>query len=132
MAEVERRAREYGLPPVAWPPGWPANTLSATRAALWASGFGLGREFAVAAFRAAFVDGRDLASLDVVRDVAASVGLPGAQLEAAISDPALKAALKEITDGAWARGVRGAPTLQVDGELFYGDDQLEAAAAARL
>ncbi|HKP88647.1 MAG TPA: hypothetical protein VJT75_01615, partial [Thermoleophilaceae bacterium] len=31
VAEVERRAREYGLPPVAWPPGWPPNTLHAMR-----------------------------------------------------------------------------------------------------
>ena len=30
MAEIERRAAKYGLPPLAWPEPWPANTLVAT------------------------------------------------------------------------------------------------------
>src|SRR3954471_16219893 len=65
-AEVERRAREYGLPPVAWPPEWPSNTLAAMRACVWASR----REFVLAAFRRAFVDGDDLGELRVLREVA--------------------------------------------------------------
>src|SRR2546425_12297088 len=85
VAEVERRAREYGLPPVAWQPGWPPNTLAAMRACVWAGERGVGREFAVAAFRRAFVDGSDLADIAVLRDVAESVGLPGAQLEGAVA-----------------------------------------------
>jgi 2-hydroxychromene-2-carboxylate isomerase len=32
-AEIERRARAYELPPIAWPPDWPANSLAAMRAA---------------------------------------------------------------------------------------------------
>src|SRR3954447_3386012 len=126
MAEVERRAREYGLPPVVWPEGWPSNTLSAMRACVWADS----RDFVLAAYRAAFVEGRDLSDLSVVAAVASSVGLDGGQLEAAVADPAIKEALRESTDAAWELGVSGAPTLAVDGRLFYGDDQLEAAAAA--
>ena len=34
MAEVERRARERGLPELDWPQPWPGNTLFAMRAAL--------------------------------------------------------------------------------------------------
>jgi 2-hydroxychromene-2-carboxylate isomerase len=33
MAEIERRAAEYGLPPIAWPKPWPNNGLVAMRAA---------------------------------------------------------------------------------------------------
>jgi 2-hydroxychromene-2-carboxylate isomerase len=36
MAEVERRAAAYGLPPVVWPEPWPGNTLFAMRAATFA------------------------------------------------------------------------------------------------
>jgi len=36
MAEVERRAAAYGLPPLRWPGDWPPNTLAAMRAAVWA------------------------------------------------------------------------------------------------
>ncbi len=31
MAEVERRASAYGLPPIAWPDPWPGNTLTVMR-----------------------------------------------------------------------------------------------------
>ena len=36
VAEVQRRAAAYGLPAVRWPAGWPNNTLSAMRMAVWA------------------------------------------------------------------------------------------------
>jgi 2-hydroxychromene-2-carboxylate isomerase len=123
MAEVERRAARYGLPPVAWPPDWPSHTLAAMRACVWSGS----REFVHAAYRAAFVEGRDLGEPSVLISVAESVGLDVAQLEAALQDDAVKAALKETTDAAWALGVRGVPTLEVDGRLLYGDDQLELA-----
>jgi 2-hydroxychromene-2-carboxylate isomerase len=36
--------------------------------------------------------------------------------------------LRLATDEAWELGVRGVPTATVDGSIFYGDDELEAAA----
>ena len=131
VAEVERRAERYGLPPLRWPPGWPDNTLRAMRAARWAQRLGAGREFARAAFRRGFAEAGDLSDLGVVAEVAAAVGLPAEELAGAIADPALKAELKEATQRAWARGVGGVPCLEVGSEVFYGDDRLEAAAAAR-
>jgi len=130
VEEVERRAAAYGLPPVAWPPGWPPNTLNAQRAVVWAERYGLGRELTRAAFRRAFADGRDLADMQVLRSIARSLGLPHEELEAAISDPKLKEELKRRTGAAQEAGVNGVPTLRIGAELFYGDDQLERAAAA--
>ena len=129
IAEVERRAAAYGLPPVRWPPGWPPNTLRAMRAAVWAEQRGHGPAFARAAFRRAFADGADLADLGVLAEVAASVGLPADDLDAAIADPAVKDDLRARTEAALALGVRGVPTLRLAGRLHYGDDRLEAAAA---
>lgn len=124
VAEVERRAATYGLPPVRWPPGWPPNTLHAMRAAVWAERSGRGAAFARAAFRRAFADGADLADPAVLADVAAAVGLPADDLAAAIAAPDVKAELRDRTEQAWALGVRGVPTLAIDNQLLYGDDAI--------
>ena len=130
VAEVERRAAAAGLPPVAWPAGWPPNTLQAMRAVLWAGHLGRGDDFAREAFRHAFVRGADLGTPAALRDVARAVGLPDAELAAAIADPAIKQELKDRTARAIDLGVRGAPTVAAAGRLFYGDDRLEEAAVA--
>jgi 2-hydroxychromene-2-carboxylate isomerase len=127
VEEVNARAVRYGLPPVVWPAGWPNNTLKAMRAAVWAAGRGSGRVFAATAFRRAFREGVDLSRWDELIDIAESVGLPGRQLPGAIEDQGTKDALREATARAWARGVNGVPCVEVDGEIFYGDDRLEAA-----
>ena len=124
VAEIERRAADYGLPPVRWPPGWPPNTLAAMRAAVWAERSGHGEAFARAAFRRAFADGADLADLGVLAGTAFAAGLRGDDLEAAIAAPDVKADLRGRTEDALALGVRGVPTLALDGRLLYGDDAL--------
>jgi 2-hydroxychromene-2-carboxylate isomerase len=54
MREVERRAAEYGLPPIRWPDPWPGNTLVAMRAATFAKHIGKVVSFSLAGFRQAF------------------------------------------------------------------------------
>jgi 2-hydroxychromene-2-carboxylate isomerase len=128
MAEVERRAAAYGLPPVRWPDPWPGDYLTAMRAATHAHRLGRTLEFAHAAARAAFVEGRDLTRTDEVLRVGDLLGL---ELRDAIEDPAVKAELRAATDAAHAAGVFGVPTTQVGDELFWGDDRLEDAARYR-
>lgn len=128
MAEVERRAFDYGLPTVRWPDPWPSNYLMAMRAALFATQVGSGREFALAAFRHAFCAGRDLGLPKEVLGVAASVGLDSAEVLAATQSPQIKLELREATEAAHALGVFGVPTVALDGELFWGDDRLTDAA----
>jgi 2-hydroxychromene-2-carboxylate isomerase len=128
MAEVERRARLYGLAPTRWPDPWPSNYLMAMRAAVFAFRVGRGREFALSAFRCAFQQGADLSIPANVLQAAADVGLDPAETEAATQDPAIKLALREATDAAHALGVFGVPTVSVEGELFWGDDRLAEAA----
>jgi 2-hydroxychromene-2-carboxylate isomerase len=130
MAEVERRAREYGLPPIRWPDPWPSNYLFAMRAATFAFGVGRGRDFAMQAFRAAFRHGRDLGVHEHVLDAAAEAGLDPKAVRDATENPEIKLALRTATDAAHALGVFGVPTIAAAGELFWGDDRLEEAAAA--
>ncbi len=129
MAEVEHRARRYGLPPIGWPDPWPGNYLMAMRAATFARRAGVGAEFALRAFRDAFQRGRDLGLPEHVLAAARDAGLDPQEVERGTQDAQIKLALREATDAARRLGVFGVPTIAVDGELFWGDDRLEDAAA---
>jgi 2-hydroxychromene-2-carboxylate isomerase len=131
MAEVERRAPLYGLPPIRWPDPWPSNYLFAMRVATYAFEQGCGREFALRAFRQAFRDGADLAVPRHVLRAVADVGLDPREAEQAAREPEVKLALRAVTDAAHRIGVFGVPTVAVGEELFWGDDRLGDAAALR-
>jgi 2-hydroxychromene-2-carboxylate isomerase len=129
MAEIEERARAYDLPPIVWPTPYPANSLTAMRAATWAEQHGHGRTFAQAAFAMAFQQGVDLTARAAVLAAADRAGLSCAELDAALDDRQLKQALRESTDKAIAANVYGVPTFDAAGLLWWGDHQPPAAAA---
>jgi len=130
MAEVERRAAEYGLPPLAWPEPWPGNMLTAMRAAIFAKQTGRTVSFALAAFRQAFAAGRDLSEPDNVLLAAAACELHPNALLKAVGTESVKKALREATERAGERGVTGVPSFLVGEEVFWGDDRVEEAVAA--
>jgi 2-hydroxychromene-2-carboxylate isomerase len=133
MRECESRATAYGLPSIRWPDPWPPNGLVAMRAATFAKEIGRTVSFSLAAFRQAFAAGRDLGERDNVLLAAAAAEIHPRALLAAIGRDSLKSALREATDRAGDLGVRGVPSVVVDGEVYWGDDRLEDAvdAAAR-
>jgi 2-hydroxychromene-2-carboxylate isomerase len=130
MREVERRAAERNLQPIRWPDPWPANYLTAMRAATFAQKSGRAVAFSLAAFRQAFAGGKDLSDTDNVLIAAAACELHPRAVLKGIETKAVKDALRDATDEAAARGVTGVPTVAVGDELFWGDDRLEDAAAA--
>ncbi|HEX9967901.1 MAG TPA: DsbA family protein, partial [Solirubrobacterales bacterium] len=130
IAEVERRAAAYGLPPLVWPEPWPGNTLTAMRAATFAKQTGRTVSFALAGFRQAFAAGRDLTEPDNVLVAAAACELHPNAVEKAVGTAAVKGALREATERAAAQGVVGVPSVVVGEEVFWGDDRLEEAVAA--
>ncbi len=130
MAEIERRAAAYGLPPIAWPKPWPGNTLVAMRAATFAKQTGRTVSFSLAAFRQAFAAGRDLTDVDNVMIAGAACELHPRALLKAVETSVVKDALREATDRAGDLGVEGVPAVVVDGEVFWGDDRLEEAVEA--
>jgi len=127
ISELEARARRYGLPPMAWPESWPADWLRAMRAATVAREHGLTAAFARSVFRQQFVDGQMLSD-EVIAVGCTQAGMEAGSVLAAIETDRVKNALRAATDTAWEAGVRGVPTLRLAGTVFYGDDQLEAAA----
>ena len=130
VAEIEWRARAYGLPPVVWPKPFPGNTLFAMRAATHALEAGAVEAFALTAFREAFASGRDLSSPDDVLRVSAGCGLAPGDVRAAVESSAVKDALHAATERAGDLGVRGVPSLLVGSTIYSGDDRLDEAAAA--
>jgi 2-hydroxychromene-2-carboxylate isomerase len=130
MAEIERRADLYGLPPMDWPPDWPANALAAMRCATWAARRRRLEPFAREVGRRQWTEAADIADLDVLAACAAAVGLDAEEMLEAIRAPELKEQLRSLTERAWEAGVRGVPTLRIGEQLFFGDDRLEEAAGA--
>jgi 2-hydroxychromene-2-carboxylate isomerase len=130
MADVERRASAYGLPPIVWPEPWPGNMLAAMRVATFAKQTGRTVSFALAAFRQAFAAGRDLTDPDNVLVAAAACELHPKALLKAVQTEIVKNALREATDEAAELGVFGVPSLVVGGEVFWGDDRVEEAVEA--
>lgn len=130
MAEVERRASAYGLPPITWPEPWPGNSITAMRVATFAKQTGRTVSFSLAAFRQAFAAGRDLTDPDNVMIAGAACELHPRALLKAVETEIVKNALREATDRAGDLGVEGVPALVVDGEVFWGDDRLEEAVEA--
>jgi 2-hydroxychromene-2-carboxylate isomerase len=130
MRECESRAEAYGLPAIRWPDPWPPNGLFAMRAATFAKEIGRTVSFSLAAFRQAFVAGRDLGDRDNVLLAAAASEIHPRALLAAVERDSLKSALREATDRAGDLGVRGVPSVVVNGEVYWGDDRLEEAVDA--
>jgi len=115
-----------------WPPGWPIDSygLTSLQAAIVAERHGLLREFSRAAFARNFVHGLGLKGLGDVLAVADEVGLDADAVKSGVAGEDTKSRLSEATEAAIAAGVVGVPTVLVSGQSFWGDDQLESAAAA--
>ncbi|MGL1834016.1 2-hydroxychromene-2-carboxylate isomerase [Rhodocyclaceae bacterium SMB388] len=108
------------------PDNFPVGTQHAARAFYWLSDQDpvLARRFALATFRAYFVDGRDISQPEVVCDIAVDLGVDRAALQRALVDDAVKARLRAACDEALERGVFGSPYVIIDGEPFWGVDRL--------
>lgn len=114
--------------PFAEPPGFPQNTLLAARVALVALDAAWGEDFCRAVYRAEFGDRRDIGEPSAIAEILAALGQdPQPVFERALSDDN-KARMRAQNDEAMRIGVFGAPSFVTqDGELFWGNDRLEAA-----
>ena len=123
--DFQRSARFAGVP-FRQPSAFPISTVSAARALLWLQDRDQAQalRFLHAAFRAYFAQGRNLAEPEVLGALATEVGVDPVALARGIQEPAIKDRLKALVDESIARGVFGAPTIFVDGEMFWGHDRL--------
>ncbi len=125
MRDILRSARYYDVT-FNFPAKFPVSAVTPSRAYYWLHGQDCqkARDFAHAAFRAYWVDGRDISDMAVVLDIAVALGVDRDALSAGMVTPEIKERLKFETDTALAKGMCGAPYFVVDGEPFWGADRL--------
>ena len=124
--DLERTCEKLGLE---WnkPSQFPRNGLRAARVSCACAGAPWVPSFVRNVYRANFVEDRDIADSGVLaRCLAGLVEDPDAVLSGAESDET-KARLRESNERAKALGIFGSPSFVVRGELFWGNDRLEAA-----
>ena len=106
--------------PLEVPAAHPRRTVAAMRC-LIAADRAVVPELTRALYRAYWIDGVDVADLDVLAPITAPFGVDAVAVQA---DEAVRQGLFDATADAVSRGVFGVPTLEIDGELFYGTDRL--------
>ncbi|TMT85379.1 DsbA family oxidoreductase [Haloterrigena sp. H1] len=76
--------------------------------------------FDEAIYTALWQDGRDIGDVDVLAELADSVGLPAGEIRDAVTDDDCRATLEERFAAASQRGITGVPTFVSDGHVARG------------
>jgi len=127
--DFQRCADYYGIP-YQLNPHFPFNTVNAMRGCFWALEAGCIEQYNRAMYRAAWTEGRDLGSPEVLAEVLTDAGLNAEDVLAAVTEQGIKEMLFAATDAAVERGVFGAPTFFVGDEIFFGQDRMDFVARA--
>ncbi len=96
------------------------NSRLAQELGLWAESKEKGDAFHEAAFRAYFVDGKNIAQIPVLLDVAAAAALPVDEAADVIETRAFKAPVDADWSLARERGVTAVPTFMINQEKLVG------------
>lgn len=110
-------------------PHFPVNTLKLMRGAVWirsAQGEEAFARYVDAMFRHLWVTPKKMDDDAVIEAALEESGFDAAAFAAGIAQPDVKQGLQDATQAAVDAGVFGAPTLTVDGQLFFGKDELDA------
>jgi 2-hydroxychromene-2-carboxylate isomerase len=82
-------------------------------------------DMALALFRACWVEERNVADAETLRAIAREQGRDPDKLMGEAAAKAARAKFEAYTQGAIERGVFGAPSYVIDGEIFWGQDRLD-------
>ena len=111
-------------------PHFPINTLNLMRGAVSALNEAYFDTYIDTIFNAIWVESRNMADIDTVIEVLSVAGLDAKAILEATQKPEVKQKLISNTEQAVERGLFGAPTMFVDGEMFFGQDRLQFVEAA--
>jgi len=109
LARLREKASELGLPFGERKKTY--NSRLAQELGLWAESKGKGELFHKAAFHAYFADGKNIAEIPVLVELAASVGLTAEEAAEVLSKRVLKLAVDEDWKLARMMGITAVPTL---------------------
>ncbi|MBN1103382.1 MAG: DsbA family protein [Deltaproteobacteria bacterium] len=102
------------------------NSRLAQELGLWAESRSRGDLFNQAAFRAYFVDGKNIARVPVLVDLAASVGLPAEEAKEVLTTRAWKAPVDADWSEAREKEITAVPTLVMNEKKLVGAQPYEA------
>jgi len=103
----------------------PFNPLAALRLSLKPVAGADQHRVISALFEAGWSHGADLGDLPTLIDLLVKQSINGETLSRKITDPQVKDALVSETNMAIEKGVFGVPTIIIDDNLFWGNDQIE-------
>lgn len=129
-AAAENRAVALRLPLI-WPDLPRGDARPLARAAQYARERGVAVPFMLAASRLAYCGGFDPGDLEVVAEAAAAAGLDVDVCLAAAAERGRDDSLDSARRRLAGVGAADLPVLEVGGRLFYGEERLSEAAAAR-
>lgn len=123
LRDVLRKARVLGLP-LAPPHSHPFNPLPALRLACCRLDLPTRMRLIDRIWSATWAESREVSSPAVLRALVEELGLPAAALIEEAQGEAAKQRLRENTEAAIGQGIFGVPSVLVQGELFWGYDDL--------
>ena len=118
MARLKKVAHEEGLP--FGERHMTYNSRLAQELGKWSESQGIGDPFHNAVFRAYFMEGRNIAQIKELVDVARSVGLSGEEAAQVLEERDFKAAVDSDWSRARAMGVTAVPTFLLDQRFVVG------------
>lgn len=126
IIDQARFARRYGVP-LKMNPYFPINTLQLMRALTGVQMHQRERfqDLLTALFTAIWIDAQNLNDPQMIGRILVKAGFSVDEVVALSNQPDVKAQLRATTDEAVERGVFGAPTMFVGGEMFFGQDRLD-------
>jgi 2-hydroxychromene-2-carboxylate isomerase len=128
MMELRRWRAHLGIPLRLDAKYFPGNELRAARAVIAVRekiDGGKAIELAHAVLRGVWEQDKDVGDPATLAGISAGVGLDPKQVMALAETPEIVARRDADTKMAIDRGVFGAPTYLIDGEIFWGQDRLE-------
>ena len=123
LKDLKRFSAIYDVP-FRFNPFFPVNTMQLMRGVTAYLGTSKFESYLSAIFNALWAEKLNMESPEVVAEVLSKVGIEATDFKVRISEPEVKARLKSSTEEAVARGVFGAPSFFVNGEMFFGQDRL--------
>jgi 2-hydroxychromene-2-carboxylate isomerase len=126
MSDLQRFAQRYQVP-FSQNPFFPINTLILMRMATGVQMQDTSRlaAFVDSIYRAVWVEARNMNDPATVAEVLQAASFDAPAMMALAAEPQVKERLKAVTQDAVARGVFGAPTFFVNGQMYWGQDRLD-------
>ncbi|MDB6060947.1 MAG: oxidoreductase [Verrucomicrobiaceae bacterium] len=124
--DMQRQCRKYGL---AWtqPTTFPRNSILSIRIALLGADQSWIGAYCRTIMQLNFAADRDIGNVEIISEALTLLQLPAAEIVEQAQSASNKLQLREQTAQAQAKGIFGAPTFFVRGEMFWGNDRLDDA-----